>query len=198
MDAARVVLDNMLARRSCRNYVQDKPVAREDIHTLLRAAMAAPSACNLQPWEFIVVDTPAQTAAVREHVPGGQFVSPVIMVVCARTGCVPWQGNGWQIDCAAAIENMLLAATAMGLAGLWIGDFDARALRALLDIPEGVEIVNIVYLGYPAEEKAPVTRYKEEAVYWGKYDPDRPHAARTVRGMIDESIRDAVCPHEKG
>lgn len=191
MDKAKQVLDLLYSRRSCRSYVQGKPVPHSDVDLLLKAAMAAPSACNLQPWEFIVIEDAQQVEAVRAHVPGGQYPAPLVMVVCARTEYVPWGGNSWQIDCAAAIENMLTLATAMGLAGLWIGDYDEDALRALLDIPDGVEIVNVVYFGYPAEEKAAITRYKDEAVYWGKYDPARPHAPRTTQGMIAQSIRDS-------
>lgn len=189
-DTTRAVIDNIYARRSIRQY-QQKPVDREQIVSLLKAAMAAPSACNLQPWEFVVLDEPGQVEAARKHIGGGQFYAPVILLVCARTTYVPWDGNGWMIDCAAAIENLMLAAKAMGLGTLWIGDFDADALGQLLDIPQEVALVSVVYLGHPAEEKAPITRYKEEAVYWGKYDPARPHAERTIQGMIQESIDDA-------
>jgi len=181
----------ILQRRSIRNYVDGKPVEREKIQVLLRAAMAAPSACNLQPWEFIIVDDPAGMAELKPLVPGGQFNAPMAVVVCARTGYVPWEGNGWAIDCAAAIQNMMLAAVEMGLGSLWIGDFDRQRVCEHLHIPEGVEPVNVVYFGYPAENKRAVTRYKEEAVYWGKYDPNRPHAQRTIEAMIQESIDDA-------
>jgi len=188
---SKTAMDVILARRSIRNYVDNKPVEREKIILLLQAAMAAPSACNLQPWEFIIIDEPNELKELKVHIRGGQFNAPLAMVVCARTSYVPWDGNGWQIDCAAAIENMMLAAVELDLGSLWIGDFDRPAVRERLQIPEGVEPVNIVYLGYPAEQKKPVTRYKEEAVYWGKYDPNRPHAERTIREMIQESINDA-------
>lgn len=192
-----VVMDNLYARRSIRRYEEGRPVEREKIELLLRAAMAAPSACNLQPWEFVIVNEPEAVAALKAHVPGGPYNAPMAIVACARTEVVPWEGNGWQIDCAAAIENMLLAACAMGLGSLWIGNFDAGAIADLLCIPQGVALVNVVYFGYPAERKAPVTRYKAEAVYWGRYDPNRPHAARTIQGMIQESIEDARCPEQR-
>ena len=186
-----MVLDNILARRSIRYYVEDKPVEREKIQVLLQAAMAAPSACNLQPWEFVIVDDPEDLAELKAFIPGGQNNAPMAMVVCARTSYVPWEGNGWQIDCAAAIQNMMLAAVEMGLGSLWIGDFKRDDVREKLCIPEGVELVSVVYFGYPAEMKKPVSRYKEEAVYWGEYNPERRHAERTIRAMIQESIDDA-------
>jgi len=185
------IMDNILARRSIRHYVDNKPVEREKIQILLEAAMAAPSACNLQPWEFVIVDDHAALEAMKPFIRGGQFNAPMAMVVCARTEVVPWPGNGWQIDCAAAIQNMMLAAVEMGLGSLWIGDFDRQRVGEYLGIPQGVEMVNIVYFGYPAENKRPVTRYKEEAVYWGKYDANRPHAARTVPQMIQASMNDS-------
>jgi len=191
MNRVGAIMDNILARRSIRHYVDNKPVERDKIQALLQAAMAAPSACNLQPWEFVIVDDPAELEAMKPFIRGGQFNAPMAMVVCARTEYVPWPGNGWQIDCAAAIENMMLAAVEMGLGSLWIGDFDQQKVREYLCVPQGVELVNIVYFGYPAETKRPVTRYKEEAVYWGKYDPNRPHAARTIPQMIQESISDS-------
>ena len=189
--SSQTVMEAILARRSIRNYIENKPVEREKIRVLLQAAMAAPSACNLQPWEFVVVDDPAELKELKAHIHGGQNNAPMAMVVCARTAYVPWEGNGWQIDCAAAIENMMLAAVEMGLGSLWIGDFNRRSVCEYLYIPEGVAPVSVVYFGYPAETKRPVTRYKEEAVYWGKYDPDRPHAQRTIKDMIQESIGDA-------
>ena len=185
------IMDNILARRSIRRYVDSKPVERSKIQVLLEAAMAAPSACNLQPWEFVIVDDPAQLQEMKPLIRGGQFNAPMAMVVCARTEYVPWEGNTWAIDCAAAIRSMMLAAVEMGLGSLWIGDFDRERVREYLGVPQGVELVNIVYFGYPAEVKRPVTRYKEEAVYWGKYDPSRPHAPRTTQGMIQESINDS-------
>jgi nitroreductase len=185
------VLSCIFARRSIRSYVDNKPVEREKIEILLQAAMAAPSACNLQPWEFIIIDDPSEMKAFKKLVRGGQFNAPMAMIVCARTSYVPWEGNGWQIDCAAAIENMMLAAVEMGLGSLWIGDYNQQGVRELLNIPEGVEPMSVVYFGYPAEHKRPVTRYKEEAVYWGKYDPAREHTPRTIRGMIQEGIDDA-------
>lgn len=187
----QTVLDTMYARRSIRAYAPDMPVGREQTEILLRAAMAAPSACNLQPWEFVVVDTAEGMAQMKPLVPGGQFNAPMAIVVCARTEYIPWGGNGWQIDCALAMENMMLAACAMGLGSLCIGDFKGAEVRALLNIPQGVEIVNIVYFGYPAEQKRPVTRYKEIAVHWERYDTQRPHPARTTQGMIRESIEDS-------
>ena len=84
------------------------------------------------------------------------------------------------MDCGAAIENILLAVTALGLGAVWIGAIDADAIRALLDIPAHVAVNGVVLFGYPAEQKPPRTQYTEEAVYWQKYDPKREHPKRTT------------------
>ena len=84
------------------------------------------------------------------------------------------------MDCSAAIENILLAVTAMGLGAVWIGDIDGDAIRKLLEIPDHVAVNSVVLFGYPAEDKTPRTQYAEEAVYWQKYEPKREHPSRTT------------------
>lgn len=170
----------MQARRSIRRYQADRPVEREKIETLLRAAMCAPSACNLQPWEFIVVQGEEPMTALRATISMGDYNAPLAVVVLANPANIPWSGNGYQIDCAAAIENMLLAATAMGLGSVWLGSYDGPALRRLYNIPESVVPVGVVYFGYPDQERPPVSWYTPEAVYWDRYDPERVRNLRTI------------------
>ena len=182
MDEAKVLFDILYRRRSVRRYVDGKPVEREKIRMLLEAAMAAPSACNLQPWEFVAVDEPERVGQLKQCIDernGRYYNAPAAFVVCANTRYIPWVSDGG-LDCAAAIENMLLAVTALGLGAVWIGAFDADKVRALMDIPAHVAINSVVLFGYPAEEKQPRTQYTEEAVYWQKYDPEREHPGRTT------------------
>lgn len=179
-------LELIFRRRSIRAYIEGKEVEREKIMKLLEAAMAAPSACNIQPWEFIVVTEKETVAAIKNSIPRwGNYNAPLVMVVCSYTKYIPWKGDGGMIDCSAAVENMLLAATAMGLGSVWIGGFDREALRAILDIPEQVLPVAVVYFGYPAEQKEPRTKYLEEAVYWQKYDPEREHRPRPGNILVE-------------
>ena len=182
------VFDAIMARRSIRQF-QPRAVEREKIDALLRAAMAAPSACNLQPWAFVVVDQPEGLKSVREAAQHGRYETPLAIAVLGMPGHIPWDGDGWQQDCGAAMENMLLAAVEMGLGSVWIGGFDAEALKAALAIPEGVEPMAIAYIGYPAEQKAPRTYYTEEAVHWQKYDAAKPRTMRTME-MLERDIRE--------
>lgn len=173
------VFKALYARRSIRAYVEDKPVEHEKIRKLLNAAMAAPSACNIQPWEFIVVTENERTDAIKASIrQWGDYNAPLVIVVCGYPDLIPWEGDNGVIDCSAAMENMLIAATAMGLGSVWIGGFDPEALRDLLNIPDSAVPLAMAYFGYPAEVPEPRTRYLEEAVHWQAYDPERAHPRR--------------------
>ena len=174
----KYVLDNMLARRSVRSYIRGKQVEKEKIQKLLEAAMAAPSACNIQPWEFIVVTDPKIVNDVEDAVIKGKFGASLIIAVCGYPGFIPWENDVGTVDCAAAIENILLAATAMDLGTLWVGGYDMETIKRLLDIPDDVHLVSIVYVGYAESTPEPRTQYTEDAVHWEKYDTTRPHVKR--------------------
>lgn len=182
MDQMSVLLDVLYERRSIRRYVEGKPVERDKIELLLKAAMAAPSACNLQPWEFIVVTEEEALRDLKSCIDEGNgrhYNAPAAFIVCANTSYIPWESDGMP-DCAAAIENILLAATAMGLGTVWIGALDVDAIKAQFGIPAHVAVNGVVLFGYPDEQKPQRTQYTEEAVYWQKYDPMREHPSRTT------------------
>lgn len=173
------VFDAISGRRSIRAYLEDRDVEPEKIRRLLEAAMAAPSACNLQPWEFIVVTDKERVRAIKQSIARwGDYNAPLIIVVCGDPDRIPWDGDHGVLDCAAAIENMLIAATAMGLGSVWIGGFDPPAIRGLLNIPASVVPVGLVYFGYPAEQPEPRTKYLDDAVHWQVYDPERERRPR--------------------
>lgn len=171
------VFDGILARRSIRRYL-DRPVERDKVELLLRAAMAAPSACNLQPWAFIVVDEPDGLDKVRAAAQG-QYPAP-LAVVCGVTKHIPWGGEGWRQDCGAAAQNLMLEAAELGLGSVCIGGFDEEALRAALSIPAEVTPLCILDIGYPADPRPPRSWYTEEAVHWQRYDAEKPRVLRTM------------------
>jgi nitroreductase len=178
-EAEQAVFDAIYGRRSVRSYVEGKPVEPEKILNLLKAAMAAPSACNIQPWDFIVVTEPERLDAIRASIAQfGSYNAPLAIVVCSYPGYIPWEGDDGVVDCSAATENMLIAAKAMGLGSVWIGGFDSNALRQILEIPATAVPKAMVYFGYPVEQPEPRTKYLEEAVHWQKYDAARPHPTR--------------------
>ena len=182
MDKVQSLFEVMYSRRSIRCYQEDRMVEQDKIIMLLKAAMAAPSACNLQPWEFIIVNEKEGVNKLKECIDssnGRYYNAPAAFIVCCNTSYLPWEGKG-EMDCSAAIENVLLAATVLGLGTVWIGAFDEKRIHRNFDIPNHVVVNSIVFFGYPDEQKLPRTQYTEEAIYWNKYDKQREHSLRSI------------------
>jgi nitroreductase len=174
------VLAFFTRRRSIRAY-QDRPVEQEKIDVLLKAAMAAPSACNCQPWEFVVVTDPAVLTQLRDGLIMGRYTVPCAIAVCGNTKLAKGVQSTLVHDCCAAMENMILAATALGLGSVWICGIDPsprKAITEALNLPEYVEPVALAYIGYAAEDKPPRTQYNEKRIYQNVYDPQRKHRTR--------------------
>jgi nitroreductase len=157
----------IFARRSIRKYT-DEPVGEEDVKTLLETAMAAPSASNRKPWQFVVVTERQTLDALAEAHPHGKmlFEATLCISVC---GDLTEVERYWVQDCSAATENLLLAATALGLGAVWLGVYPKEdrvaAVRGVLDLPETITPLNLVSIGYPAEEKEARTQYDEARVH---------------------------------
>jgi nitroreductase len=172
---------NILRRRSIRQY-QDRPVEVEKLELLLQAAMAAPSACNSRPWEFIVVTEAAVLERIRDKLMFARYNAPAAIAVLGNPGIAnnSVAKRYWVQDCCAAIENMLIAAPGLGLGTVWIGVHPLpsmeKAVRAILEIPEEVVPLGLVYTGYPGEEKTPRTHYDPYRVYWQRYEPRKRRA----------------------
>lgn len=148
--------------------------------------MAALSACNLQPWAFIVVDDPLVLQKLKKTTSHGDYNAPLAIVVCGIDKHIHWSGDGWLLDCGAAAQNMMLACVELGLGSVCIGGFDGDALSALLEIPDDVHSVCIIEIGYPACKKQPLTWYTDEAVHWQKYDAEKPCTMRMIQMLKDD------------
>ncbi len=163
--------DVLTGRFSCRSF-EAAPVPRERIVELLEAMRGAPSAGNLQPWRFVVVAGAAHRRALADAAFGQEFVAaaPVTVVVCAVPGesARTYGPRGRDLYClqdtAAATENLLLAATAAGLGGCWVGAFDEASVHRALGLDPGWRPVAMVPLGVPAEAPSRRTRRPLEAV----------------------------------
>jgi len=147
-------------RRYSVRWFSSAEVSASTVRKILAAAIRAPSAGNRQPWHFIVVRREAVKHALARAAYGQGFVAqaPVVIVVCAdpERSAVRYGARGRELYClqdtAAATEHMLLAATALGLGGCWVGAFDPDAVKRVLRVPDGVEPEAIISLGYPFEE----------------------------------------------
>jgi len=166
-------LEAIRTRRSIRKYA-DRSVPEKVVETLLRAAMAAPSAGNEQPWQFVVLDDRETLAAIPEYHPYSAMLkeAPLAIVVCGDVRLERYKGY-WVQDCSAAMENLLLAAHASGLGAVWLGIYpmEERVVKTqeLLKLPGEVIPLGIAALGYPAEEKEPADRFNAERVHRNRY-----------------------------
>ena len=156
-------------RVSIRNYL-DKPVEREKVELMLRAAMAAPSACNQQPWEFYVVTNKEKIAELSKSTPFTKWAkgAPILFVPCYRTNSRLIEFA--QIDMSACVENLLLEADELGLGAVWMGiaprKVSMKKVRNILGIPESLEPFALIPCGYPAEERKQQDRYEEDRVHY--------------------------------
>lgn len=144
--------------------------------------MAAPTAANSQPWEFVVVTLPDTLALIRDRLLFARYNAPAAIVVCGNLEIANNTAarNFWVQDCSAATENILIAAAALGLGSVWIGIYPLPSViepvRGILGLPPNVTPLSLVYVGYPAEERPPSERYDEERVYWEQYEPRKRRA----------------------
>lgn len=164
----------IMRRRSVRKFTNE-PVPPETVMKLIDAAAAAPSAMNLHPARFILMDKRDMAALAGTLGQKGPFEQGQWAVaVCADTrGYI--RGMGWLEDCAAALENILIAATDAGLGSLWYGVYRREEkepqVRAALGLPEGVECVGIAVIGQAAERRAPSGNADKKFIFrskWGK------------------------------
>jgi len=153
------VLKAIRNRRSIRAFT-DETVAEKEIEKLIEVARWAPSAGNIQPWEFIIVRDSKIKQGLCKAALDQEFIkeASVVIVVCANP-MRSAQGYGLRginlyclQDTAAATQNILLAAYAMGLATCWVGAFDEEKAKEVLGVPEGVRPVAIVPVGHSAEK----------------------------------------------
>jgi nitroreductase len=161
-------LDAIRTRRSIRKYC-DRPVPDEMVQTLLAAAMQAPSARNQQPWHFVVIDERQTLAAIPTLMPNAAMAAdaPLAILVCADLALEKSEGY-WVVDCSAAVQNMLLAAHALGLGAVWCGVYPRQprmeGLRRLIGLPENIMAHSLVVVGCPGEQVPPEDRYRPERV----------------------------------
>lgn len=158
-------------RRSIRKYTQE-PVSKEDIDLLMHAAMSGPSACNKTPWEFYVITDEAVLEKLRNASRYSKIYAPLAIVVCGSLSrALPSQlAPYWIQDCSAATENILLAATDLGLGTVWCGIHPQKRaeerVREALGLTEKQIPLNIIYVGHPDQVQEPRDQYKETYIHY--------------------------------
>lgn len=173
------VFEAIAKRHSYRGPFKDQPISREDLRRIVRAGIQAPSGGNRQTTTFVIADDPDLVAAIREMHPTNRAMQQASAYIACLIDEHPeaiYEGHSFQVeDCAAAVENMLLAITALGYATVWIDGWlrvEGRAERigALRGLPEGKIVRVILPVGVPVEihqqkEKKPF----EERAWFNRY-----------------------------
>jgi len=173
MDALRAIF----GRKSVRRF-SDRPLEREHLITLVRAAMSAPSAMDTRPWAFVVVTDRSKLEALAAGLPYAAMAAQAAaaVVVCGvLSRCRPGSpADYWVQDCSAATENLLVAAEALGLGAVWTGVHPrperVELVRHLLGLPEDVVPLNLIPLGYPGDDAAPKDKFDNNAVHWERWE----------------------------
>lgn len=163
----------ILTRRSVRKYTKE-PITDDTIQKLIIAAVSAPSAGNEQPWHFVIIDD----KKILDKIPGIHPYAQMLkdaqkaILVCGDLNLEKFKGF-WMIDCAAATENILIAARAMGLGACWIGVYPreerTRELRNVIKTPPNIIPFSLISLGYPTEKQTKVDRYSKSRVHHNKW-----------------------------
>ena len=170
------VLENIMTRASVRSY-SDRKIGKETVDTLLRAAMAAPTAGNKQPWRFVVIESRATLDKI-----GNNFGSmtmakeaPLAIVMCGDTS-ETFEGEGreyWVQDVSAASENLLLAAHSIGLGAVWCGIYPlserVKVFSEMLELPENIIPMACICVGYPSGEVTPKDKWEPGHIHHVKW-----------------------------
>ena len=166
-------IENIMTRTSIRQFDPDRKINADTVEVLLRAAMAAPTAVNKQPWAFVVVDDRAVLDSLSLASPYSRLeTAPMAIVACGDMSLtLEGEAQGfWVCDVSAATENLLLAAHAMGLGAVWTGMYPSVERVAnvshVLGLPESIVPLAVVPVGYPAAEPAPKDKWDPAKVHY--------------------------------
>ena len=167
-------LKTIHSRKSVRTFA-NKEVSKNDLETLVRAGMAAPSSRNIQPWSFYVISNKATLQKLANGLKNAQMLAkaPAAIIVCGDNtkGIVePDQALNWALDCSAATQNILLAAESIGLGATWTGVFPYKArvkvVKELLGLPDNIIPLNAIPIGYPDGNEKAKDKFKTENIIW--------------------------------
>ncbi|MFO7526301.1 MAG: nitroreductase family protein [Ignavibacteriaceae bacterium] len=163
----------LLTRRSIRKY-KDRQIKKDKLDNILKSAMYAPSAMNLQAWHFIVIDDSHILNETIKSIPHAELLkqTPAAILVCGDTAIE--KNESWMIqNCSAAIENILLAAHGLGIGSCWIAIHGiaevVENVSKQFKLPENVVPVSLISLGYPDETVTAEDRFNKEKVHYNKW-----------------------------
>lgn len=169
-------LETIFNRTSIRSY-SDQKVEKDQIMTLLKAGMSAPSAVNKQPWAFMVIDNKELMEKIGDEFKNAGMIKKAscAIIVCGdlKLALEGVAQEFWVQDCSAATQNILLAAHSLGLGAVWCGVYPnperVEALKNLLSLPDNIVPLNIIPIGVREKEQEPKDKWKEDRIHWNKW-----------------------------
>lgn len=174
-DNASIVLNNIATRASVRQFTA-QPVDKATLETIVRAGMAAPSAVNRQPWAFVVVTERSVLDSLENVHPHANLKTATAAIIVCGDMKKALDGAAreyWVQDCSAVTQNILLAAHAMGLGAVWCGVYPSSdrvaAVSRVMGLPESVVPLNVITMGYPAEQPKPKDKWKPEKIHYQRW-----------------------------
>lgn len=174
---AETVMKNILSRKSVRSYT-DEAVTRQQLDTLVRAAMAAPTGKDMRPWKFIVIDDKSVMQQLAAQLPKAKMLAEAqaAILVCGDLSIKDKEGKpstNWTFDCSAASENLLLQAEAMGLGAVWTGVYPYEdrmdAIKKVFELPDDIIPFSLIPIGHPKGDPQPKDKYNKENIHYNKY-----------------------------
>lgn len=162
----RDALENIFSRKSVRKFLA-QPVEEEKVQLLLKAGMSGPSGKDTRPWEFIVVDSRIILDSLAAALPYAKMLkdAPMAIIVCGDTT----KSSYWYLDCSAAAENILLAAEALGLGGVWTAAYPyedrMQAVKKYTGIPDHISSLCVIPVGYPAGPQHPKDKWDASRIH---------------------------------
>ena len=174
---AETVMGNILSRKSVRSYT-DEAVTRQQLDTLVRAAMAAPTGKDMRPWKFIVIDDKSVMQQLAAQLPKAKMLAEAqaAILVCGDLSIKDKEGKpstNWTFDCSAASENLLLQAEAMGLGAVWtsVYPYEDRmdAIKKVFELPDDIIPFSLIPIGHPKGDPQPKDKYNKENIHYNKY-----------------------------
>lgn len=171
MNNSEIILENINNRCSTRVF-NDEKISLDDIKTIIKSAFCAPSATNLQPWEYIIITDEDKVLYMRNIHPYAQMFETATagIVVCGNLDkVIPNYEDFWVQDCSAATQNILLAANALGISSVWTGIYPVKErcekLKEYFNMPENIMPFALIALGYSNNEANILDKYDEKKIH---------------------------------
>ena len=169
-------LKTIFSRKSVRSF-KDEPVPKEKIEMLVRAGMAAPTAVDKRPWEFIVVTDRTILKKLADALPYAKMTAQAAAAIIVGGDITKqWGGTDaeyWKMDCSVASENILLAAESLGLGAVWTAVYPEKTrienVRKILGLPDAVIPLNLIPIGVPKGDEKPKDKYNPKQIHWNKW-----------------------------